>query len=235
MSAANERWQAEWKSSQQLIKISELSSEELLSCLRKQRRRGWAYLHFALRFGNYGDMEEVLSRLSSDTKYELLKGRTNNTKSTLLMFLMGNSTLWNSSQITSNSTGLMELIFGSMSNNKIFQLSNMTNQHQYNLVWHAVYYNHLSTAERLLQLVGPAQQLKLIGVDWRMNSATEENKLASPIEEAKKKRKCRRLLEMLEAMKTDALVSVTLEDPSHPGIVHMLHCLVHVRLSKLKR
>ena len=172
----------------------------------------------------------MLSRLSSNMKYELLKGRTNNVKATPLMFFMSNSLLWNSNQITSNSTGLMELIFGSMSNNKIFQLLNMTNQHQHNVIEYAVYYNHLSAAEQLLQLFSPAQQLKLLGFEWRMHSSFQ-NKLASPIKKAKKKKKRRRLLEMLEEMKTEALVSVTLADPNHPGIVHALHCLVHVQLS----
>ena len=92
-------------------------------------------------------------------------------------------------------------------------------------VWYAASNNRLYAAEQLLQLVGPAQQLELLGVDWRMNSSFEDNKLTSPIEKAIKKKERRRLVEMLEEMKTEALVSVTLEDPKHPGTVHTLHCL----------
>ena len=59
MSATNKRSQAEWKALQQQTNIWDLSTEELHSCLRKRRFRGWTYLHFAFRHGNYEDIEAL--------------------------------------------------------------------------------------------------------------------------------------------------------------------------------
>ena len=166
MSATNKRLVAEWKALQQQTNILDLSAEELHSCLRKQRSRGWTYLHFALNYGNYEDIEKVFTRLSADMKFELLKCGTNGIGSTPLMKLMLNSSLLNSSRIANNPRGLMKLIFRSLSNNQVFQLVNMTNGDKCNTMWYTASFNRLSAAEWLIQLVGPAQRLELLGVDW---------------------------------------------------------------------
>ena len=134
--------QAEWKSLQQLT-IWDFSTEELHSCLRKQRSRGWTYLHFALNYGNYEDIEKVFTRLSADMKFELLKCGTNGAGSTPLMKLMLNSSLWNSSRIANNPRGLMKLIFRSLSNNQVFQLVNMTNGDKCNIIWYTASFGYI--------------------------------------------------------------------------------------------
>ena len=123
------------------------------------------------------------------------------------------------------------LKFGSLSINKIFQLLNMTDQAQRNVIRYAARQNLLSAVEQFLPLVTLPQQFKLLGVEWGFSdSSPKESRPASPIEIAEKGGHSR-VVEMLEEMKTLAWHGMALKDPNHPGIVHALHCLVHVRLS----